>query len=118
MEKIKARIEMYQLALNGLSYRELTDWHKKQISSLKDKIEELEWVLKNLETPLDNTYDIPESSTELEYLNNCGVFQKDEAGIYFYISDNNTHGVNLTNLLYDYKKYLIALNEVERSKKA
>ena len=113
-KKIKDKIAMYKVAIEGLNDQVITDWHKKQINSINDKIQELEWVLKN---GVDNsTYDsgMPEIS---QYLEMCEIYQKDGAGIYFYISDNGKHGINLIALLEDFKRYLIGLNEVKKSKK-
>ncbi len=48
-DQIKKRIENYKHTISLIDNSDKTDWHKKQIAVLQGRIEELEWLLQNLE---------------------------------------------------------------------
>ena len=53
-EQINKRIANYKATITGISDDVMTDWHRKQNRALMDRIEELEWVLKTIETEVKN----------------------------------------------------------------
>jgi hypothetical protein len=111
LEQVKSKIQNHKDTLSVLLVvEEKTEWHKKQISNLLDMIKELEWVISDGE---DEKLSVCETADNLSahlFLKVGGVYQKDEQGLYSYVSDNGKHLVNLTALLEDYKKYLYAVN--------
>ena len=111
-EQINQRISNYKTTMTGIQDGK-TEWHTKQIKSLQEKIDELEWVLRNINTCVDNSD--PEFETNfIKHLENenhgISVFQKNEDKTYFYISENGKHGVSLEHLLKQFKQYLVALS--------
>ena len=116
LEQVKSKIQNHKDTLSVLLVvEEKTDWHKKQISNLLDMIKELEWVIGEDSEKLS----ICETAANLSahhFLKVGEAYQKDEQGLYSYISDNGKHLLNLTALLEDYKKYLFAVNQAKKSR--
>ena len=126
--QIEKRISNYQETINKIVYEaskegsvgskiELTDWHKKQVKSLEERISELKWSLSLLpeEAPFCLSASIGDDMEE-KFLEGTGIFQKDNQGLFTYISENENHMTNLASLLHDYKTHLLAVSEVNKSK--
>lgn len=77
-------------------------------------IKELEWVIDEGSEKLSVCETADNLSAHL-FLKVGEAYQKDEQGLYSYISDNGKHLLNLTALLEDYKKYLFAVNQAKKS---
>lgn len=110
-EQILKKISNYRDTITGIGNDD-TEWHHKQIKNLQGKISDLEWVLTLIPEPkpfcLTGTID---DGIEEKFLEDKGTFQRDENGLFSYISDNEMHISNLVALLEDYREHLVALSE-------
>lgn len=104
-EQIQNRIANYKETAD--TFRDgKTDWHKHQVNLLEAKIEQLEWVLSLFPKPV-NLGDKPDGTTiEEMFLEGYQRFQKDKNGIYFYISENGMHAINVAAILEEFKQHI------------
>jgi hypothetical protein len=77
---------------------------------MEAKIAELDWILSESCETVDKikAMKFPADSFVFEFLEAGQLYQKDDTGIYYYTSENDKHGLNLTLLLGDYHSFIVA----------
>jgi hypothetical protein len=110
-EQILKKIENEKQTLAGLkeSASYPNQWYEKQIAVIDSRIGQLQWVLDN-DDCISKVLDVGKVSEKNieEFLEQSGYFQKDESGVYSYISENERHLINLKWVLDAYSKYIKA----------
>jgi hypothetical protein len=109
-EQIRKKIENAKETLEGLkATNPLNSWCVKQIAIIENRIKELEWVAEDDDciSKVLEADKVSDKNIE-EFLEQSGYFQKDESGVYSYISENERHLINLKWVLDAYSKYIKA----------
>lgn len=107
-EQIRKKIENAKETLEGLkATNPLNSWCVKQIAIIENRIKELEWVAEDNDC-ISKVLEVDKINSDKieDFLQEVGYFQKDESGIYSYISENERHLINLKWVLEAYGKYI------------
>jgi hypothetical protein len=107
--QIQNRIENYKqtlLEIQNSSKPKDTLWHSKQISTIRERINELEWVKDDTNYITQKFVDEKKAKElALEFLEQNKFFQKDNNEEYIYLSENQKHSVDLAWLLKEFHAF-------------